>query len=117
MRTAFDNMFISSEESIKEDLRIVNNAMDKMVAIVKAARACLNHQDFNNYKEQYEKEEHEMMSVMIAYTNNFVLAENANPTMYAMRMAMFVQKVYDLRRLLKSVEIDAQRKTGEQNGI
>lgn len=112
--TRFDNMFMVEEKAA--DRLDIGKTIDRMDTIVKAARSCLNHQDFNKYKEQYEKEEREMMSVMIAYTNSFVLAENANPTMYAMKMAMFVQKVYDLRRLLKSVENDAERKIqNEQN--
>jgi hypothetical protein len=106
----FNDMFVPAKEANEKKPEEVLSQLD---AIVKSARECVNAQSFHRYKAQFEKEEKEMLTVMISFTNTFILNENGNPAMYGMRMAMYVQKLYDLRRLLRSVEIDASRKIGE----
>ena len=106
----FNSMFAPAKEANEKKPEAVLSQLD---AIVKSARECVNTQAFHKYKAQFEKEEKEMLTVMIAFTNTFVVNENGNPAMYGMRMAMYVQKLYDLRRLLRTVEIDASRKIGE----
>lgn len=104
----YSNMFMPQEE--QEQVEEVATTLSKLEVIVKSAKECLNIDKFHNYKDQYMKEESNMLGVMIAYTNSFILEPNGNPGMYGMRMAMYVQKLYDLRRLLRSVEIDAAKK-------
>lgn len=106
----FSDMFVPQEISQKSE-----QVLGQLNAIVKMARECLNTQQFQQYKTKFEKEEKQLLDVMIAYTNTFILNENANPAMYGLRMAMYIQKLYDLRRLLKNVEADASRKIGESN--
>lgn len=106
----FNNMFTAE---VPMEPKKVEQVLSQLDIIVKTARECVNSSQFQIYKAKFEKEEKEMLTVMIAYTNTFILNESGNPAMYGMRMAMYVQKLYDLRRLLRTAENDASRKIGD----
>jgi|SRR5208282_1679998 len=103
----FQDMFVPLKEPSEKKPQ---EALSQLEATVKNARACVNTTQFQEYKKKYEKEERDLLTVMINFTQTFILNENANPAMYGMRMAMYIQKLYDLRRLLKTIETDSERK-------
>ena len=89
------------------DDRSVIELQKKLHSIGESARACLNTGVFVNYKEQFEKAYDNILDAMIKYTNDFCADPNGNVSLYALKMARYVQKIQDLKILIKQVEVDS----------
>lgn len=108
----FEDAFIDGPELNEAEALEQKKAFEN---IATAARKCLNHADFNAYKVAFEKEKDSILNAMIAYTNNFC-AGQVNIEAYAASIARYLQRVMDLRMLLRRVELDAQKGDSNEQG-
>jgi len=101
----FEDIFKTNEvdaESIKEAAKKIDEAG-------KAARKCLTLQEFQIYRQAFEKAQEAIINKMIQYDSAFFASEHGDMPKYGATMARFVTKIKDLRILLNKVEGDANR--------
>ena len=73
---------------------------------IKAAKKCLDHSDFQRYKEEFEKSYDRILRDIIIYTEEY-LKSGKSLEFYAVNMIRYVQRIEDLMVLLNRIEIEA----------
>ena len=73
---------------------------------IKAAKKCLDHSDFQRYKEEFEKAYDRILRDIIIYTEEY-LKSGKSLEFYAVNMIRYVQRIEDLMVLLNRIEIEA----------
>lgn len=73
---------------------------------IKAAKKCLEHSDFQRYKEEFQNAYDRILRDIIIYTEEYL--KSGKPLdHYAVNMIRYVQKIEDLMVLLNRIEIEA----------
>lgn len=111
----FDNIFEPEEKDKDEEGKSIEHLNDA----IKAAKKCLQHGDFNKYKDEFQKAYDRILVDMLLFTHRYLAEERCSLEMYAVKMIRYMQRVQDLRLLLSRVELDANKplmKKDEQNG-
>lgn len=101
----FENQF----ELIDEPEGQLEATAKKIDDIGKLARKCLTNNDFQQYKEMFEKEKDAVINAMVIYTARFGKSGYENVNVYAFNMLRFVQQITDLRKLLTAIELDSKK--------
>lgn len=101
----FEDIF----KAVEEDKESIKKAAEKVEAAGKAAKKCLNTDEFAIYREQFAKANDAIINKMMQYTKAFFESEHGDMAKYGANMARFITKLQDLRILLDKVESDAGR--------
>ncbi len=107
--------FADQFDLVDEPVGQIQATLEKIEAISKLARKCLANNDFQQYKELFEKEKDAIINAMVIYTARFGKTGYENINVYAFTMLRFVQQITDLRKLLTAVELDAKKSIQQGN--
>lgn len=99
----FENIFNSKVEQVSEDKKV----REDIEAVGKAARACLNTEQFKEYKDRFEKAYMTMVNRMVNYR-----PDDDRPDSYAFKMVEYSTWVKAMRILLDAVVVDAKKGKG-----
>ena len=102
--TRFEDMF-----KLDEEQAINSESAAKLTEAITSARKCLNHGDFQKYKESYESAYENILNDMCFFTDNYIFRGQGSIEMYAMKMVQYIQRIQDLKILLNKIKLDSSK--------
>lgn len=95
--------FKKSEVKTVDNREVVNKAIaGDIKAVGDLARACINSEQFQEYKRQFVASREKVVIEIINYHNDDIVK-------YGIQMMLFTERLRALGNLLKVVEVDARK--------